>query len=333
MHRHDEAYNETDELDEFDELAEREDGASEPIIWSVPPEQAGERIDKFITEVNEEQASRSQVQGWIMDELITVNGQVVKANYKVRANDRIAFRRPEQVDDDIVAENIPLDIVYEDSDIIVVNKRRGMVVHPAAGHRSGTLVNALLYHCKHLSELNGGDRLGIVHRIDKDTSGLLMVAKNNHVHAALAEQLKRRTVLRKYTAIVHGALAHQIGSVEAPIGRDPHDRKRFVVRASQSKEAITHFSVINTFRDYSLLELKLETGRTHQIRVHMEFIDHPIVGDPVYGKSKGLTMEGQALHASALGFTHPTTGEYMEFMAPLPADMEALLAQIKKLND
>lgn len=330
MHHNDEAFDELEEIEELDELEDDDEQKS----WIVPLEQAGERIDKFVTEVNEEQASRSQVQGWINDELITVNGQVVKANYKIKANDVINFTTPEPVDDHIVPENIPLDIVYEDNDIIVVNKPRGMVVHPALGHRSGTLVNALLYHCKQLSELNGSGRLGIVHRIDKDTSGLLMVAKNNRVHAALADQLKRRSVLRKYTAIVHGVVPHQVGTVEAPIGRDPQDRKRFIVRASNSKEAITHFSVLERFQDYSLLELKLETGRTHQIRVHMAFIEHQIVGDPVYGRSKGLKMDvdGQALHASALGFTHPTTGEYMEFESPLPADMDALLEKIKRLE-
>lgn len=304
----------------------------EEVEWVVSSEQAGERIDRFLTEQFGANSSRSQIQGWIADEHITVNGTTVKSNYKIKSGDVIVFNRPAPVIEEIVAEDIPLDIVYEDRDVIVVNKPRGMVVHPALGHRTGTLVNALLYHCAELSIIPGEDgaaRPGIVHRLDKDTSGLMMVAKNDVALRRLAKQLKKREVLRKYVAIVHGALQHQVGTIDAPIGRDPHDRKLFTVRASNSKEAITHFTVLEVFQDYTLLELKLETGRTHQIRVHLKFIDHPVVGDPAYGRSKGLTMDGQALHAMTLGFTHPSTGEYLEFHAPIPDDMEALLQLIK----
>ncbi|MNZ94466.1 Ribosomal large subunit pseudouridine synthase D [compost metagenome] len=222
-----------------------------------------------------------------------------------------------------------MDVYYEDADVIVVNKQRCMVVHPAPGHASGTLVNALMYHCKDLSGINGELRPGIVHRIDKDTSGLLMAAKNDKAHASLAAQLKDHSVTRKYVALVHGHVNHDQGTVDAPIGRDPHDRKMYTVQERNSKHAVTHFQVLERFGDYTLLELKLETGRTHQIRVHMKFIGHPLVGDPLYGRSKGIKMDGQALHAAVLGFIHPTTGEYMEFSAPIPEDMEHVLHSLR----
>lgn len=298
--------------------------------WAVSGEYARQRIDKYITEAWEEEISRSQVQLWITEGHVTVNGHAVKSNYKLNEGDVIAVAVPEPQTTDLAAEDIPLAVAYEDSDLIVVNKPRGMVVHPAAGHPSGTLVNALMFHCSDLSGINGEIRPGIVHRIDKDTSGLIMAAKNDASHASLAAQLKAHTVTRRYLAVVHGNMAHDTGTIDAPIGRDPHDRKLYTVIERNSKRAVTHFTVVERFGDCTLLELKLETGRTHQIRVHMKFIGHPLVGDPVYGRSKGITMEGgQALHAAVLGFDHPSTDEYMEFAAPLPEDMEDLLHRLR----
>jgi 23S rRNA pseudouridine1911/1915/1917 synthase len=253
----------------------------------------------------------------------------VKANYKVSQGDRIALTIPAPSVVEIVPEDIPLDIAYEDRDVIVVNKPRGMVVHPAPGHVSGTLVNALMHHCKDLSGINGELRPGIVHRIDKDTTGLIMAAKNDKAHASLAAQLKEHSVNRRYLALVHGNISHDQGTIDAPIGRDPQDRKMYTVTDRNSKHAVTHFTVVERFGDYSLLELKLETGRTHQIRVHMKYIGHPLVGDPVYGKSKGIKLNGQALHAAVLGFVHPASGQYLEFSAPMPEDMEELLTILK----
>jgi 23S rRNA pseudouridine1911/1915/1917 synthase len=299
--------------------------ALETLEWTVGPEEAGERIDKFVTESLETETSRTQVQQWIKDGCVTVNGAAVKPNYKLAEGDAVFVRVPEPVEAEIKPEPMPLDIVFEDSDVIVINKPRGLVVHPAPGHFAGTLVNGLLYHCKDLSGINGVLRPGIVHRIDKDTSGLLMAAKNDNAHNGLAEQLKAHTVNRKYIALVHGNIAHDHGTIDAPIGRDPKDRKLYAVTEKNSKHAVTHFVVVERFGDYTLTELKLETGRTHQIRVHMKFIGHPLVGDPMYGRSKGLTMDGQALHAAVLGFVHPRTGEYLEFHAPIPDDMNELL--------
>jgi len=251
----------------------------------------------------------------------------VKPNAKVAAGDEIVVRIPEPEPVEALPEDIPLDVVYEDSDVIVINKPRGMVVHPAVGHSSGTVVNALLYHCRDLSGINGMMRPGIVHRIDKDTSGLLMAAKNDLAHASLAEQLKAHSVIRRYTALVYGKVPHDKGTIDAPIGRDKNDRKMFAVTDRNSKHAVTHFTVTERFEDYTVVELRLETGRTHQIRVHMKYIGHPIVGDPMYGGRAGRTlgMEGQALHAGVLGFVHPRTGETLEFSAPLPRDMEDAL--------
>jgi 23S rRNA pseudouridine1911/1915/1917 synthase len=299
--------------------------------WIVDDGQAGERIDKFVTESLEADTSRSQVQLWIRDGHVTVDGAAVKPNYKLAGGDRVVLVVPEPADADIRPEPIPLDVVYEDGDVIMINKPRGLVVHPAPGHTSGTLVNALLHHCRDLSGINGVLRPGIVHRIDKDTSGLLMAAKNDQAHIGLAAQLKEHTVQRKYIALVHGVVAHDHGTVDAPIGRDTYDRKMYTVTDKNSKEAVTHFLVLERFADYTLLELKLETGRTHQIRVHMKFIGHPLVGDPMYGRSKGLTMDGQALHAAVLGFEHPRSGEHLLFEAPLPADMEHLLHVLRTM--
>ncbi|MFF2909725.1 RluA family pseudouridine synthase [Paenibacillus sp. NPDC057934] len=297
--------------------------------WTVSGENARERIDKYITEAWEEEISRSQVQLWINGGYVTVNGAMVKANHKLWEGDVVAVTVPEAEVTDLVAENIPLEVAYEDSDVIVVNKPRGMVVHPAVGHPSGTLVNALMYHCKDLSGINGEIRPGIVHRIDKDTSGLIMAAKNDASHASLSAQLKEHSVTRRYIAVVQGNLTHDKGTIDAPIGRDPHDRKLYTVTEKNSKKSVTHFTVLERFGDCTLVELQLETGRTHQIRVHMKFIGHPLSGDPIYGRSKGTTMKGQALHAAVLGFVHPSTGEYMEYSAPLPADMEELLFALR----
>jgi 23S rRNA pseudouridine1911/1915/1917 synthase len=305
------------------------DHEHEPADWVVEPDDAGERIDKFLADSLDADVSRSQVQQWIKNGSVAVNELTVKANYKIAGGDRITLHIPDPVEVDIRPEAIPLDVVYEDSHLIVVNKPRGMVVHPAPGHYSGTLVNALLHHCKDLSGINGELRPGIVHRIDKDTSGLLMAAKNDRVHQGLAQQLNDHTVTRKYYAIVHGSIPHEHGTVDAPIGRDPHDRKLYTVTERNSKHAVTHFVVLERYPEYSYVQLKLETGRTHQIRVHMKFIGYPLVGDPAYGRSKGLTMDGQALHAAMLGFIHPASGDYMEFAADLPEDMRRLLELLR----
>ncbi|MFC4305667.1 RluA family pseudouridine synthase [Cohnella boryungensis] len=292
--------------------------------WSVEEGHAGERVDKHIAQELADQAfSRSQIQEWIRTGAAAVNGQAVKANVKLALGDRISIVLPEPEPLEAYPENIPLDVVYEDSDVIVINKPRGMVVHPAAGHPNGTVVNALLHHCRDLSGINGVMRPGIVHRIDKDTSGLLMIAKNDLAHASLAEQLKEHSVTRKYRALVYGVMQHDKGTIDAPIGRANHDRKLYVVTDKNSKHAVTHFAVNERFDEYTLLELKLETGRTHQIRVHMKYIGFPLVGDPVYGGKSGRTlgMNGQALHAEVLGFVHPRTGEYKEFAVPIPEDM------------
>lgn len=296
--------------------------------WEIELDDSGSRIDKFLAEQFEEW-SRTQIQLWIKDELVLVNGAPVKANYKIAESDEVVLKVPPQKELEVEAEYIPLNVVYEDKDVIVVNKQRGMVVHPAPGHYSGTLVNALLHHCKDLSGINGVLRPGIVHRIDKDTSGLIMAAKNDLAHESLADQLKEHSVHRIYVALVHGVIPHDIGTIEAPIGRDPHDRKKMTVTDKNSKHAITHFVVKERFNGYSLVECKLETGRTHQIRVHMQYIDHPLVGDPLYGARKSLEIDGQALHAKTLGFKHPRTGEYLEFDSELPEDMVKLIEELR----
>lgn len=249
----------------------------------------------------------------------------VKPNYKLSAGDVVEMEVPETEETHVEPEPIPLDIVYEDGNVVVVNKPRGMVVHPAPGHRSGTLVNALLHHCRDLSGIGGERRPGIVHRIDKDTSGLIMAAKNDRAHQSLSRQLKDHSVERIYRAVVHGVPVHDSGTIDAPIGRHPTDRKKFTVTDKNGKPAVTHFAVLERFREAALLELKLETGRTHQIRVHMQFIGHPLVGDPVYSRNRRALLEGQALHAAVLGFRHPETGEKLRFEAPLPEDIEHLL--------
>jgi 23S rRNA pseudouridine1911/1915/1917 synthase len=285
------------------------------------------RLDKALA--NQTELSRSLLTELIHDGKVLVNGEVKKAKYKVKTGDRIDVEIPKDEVLDIVAEDLPLEIVYEDLQVAVVNKPQGMVVHPAAGHASGTLVNALMYHIKDLSSINGVIRPGIVHRIDKDTSGLLMVAKNDKAHESLAAQLKDKSSKRRYLAIVHGEIPNDKGTIEAPIGRNPKERKKQAV-VSGGKPAITHFEVLERFLGYTLVALRLETGRTHQIRVHMNYIGHPVAGDPLYGPNKTLTPNhGQFLHAETLGFEHPTTGEFMEFQAEVP---EIFAEQLKKLR-
>jgi 23S rRNA pseudouridine1911/1915/1917 synthase len=291
-------------------------------------EQKGDRIDKVISTLNEEW-SRTQVQQWIKEGNILVNGQQIKTNYKCSLNDQIEITIPDPEELDVVPEELDLQIYFEDSDVLVVNKPRGMVVHPAPGHMTGTLVNGLMAHCKDLSGINGVLRPGIVHRIDKDTTGLLMVAKNDMAHESLVNQLVAKTVTRKYKAIVHGVIPHDFGTVDAPLGRDTKDRQSMTV-VDHGKHAVTHFHVIERFKDYTFVECQLETGRTHQIRVHMKYIGYPLAGDPKYGPKKTLDIEGQALHAGVLGFNHPRTNEYLEFEAPLPEDMVMLLEQLRK---
>jgi|HigsolmetaGSP11D_1036233.scaffolds.fasta_scaffold08667_3 23S rRNA pseudouridine1911/1915/1917 synthase len=285
--------------------------------------EAGMRIDKLLAGLDGEY-SRSQIQDWITEGRVSVNGKAVKANYRVQEGDRIEWTVPEPEILDVRPEPMDLDIYYEDRDVIVVNKPRGMVVHPSPGHLNGTLVNGLLAHCRDLSGINGVLRPGIVHRIDKDTSGLLMAAKNDFSHEHLARQLENKTVLRKYKAIVHGVIPHDYGTIDAPIGRDPKDRQSMAV-VDSGKPAVTHFRVIERFDKYTLVECELETGRTHQIRVHMKYIGHPVAGDPKYGPKRTLPIDGQALHAGVLGFAHPRTGEFLTFEAPLPEDFERLL--------
>lgn len=288
-----------------------------------------ERLDKVLTSHNQDW-SRTQVQQWIKNGDVTVNNQPSKVNYKVKLNDQIVLTIPELEESNVEAEEMDLDIYYEDEDVLVVNKPRGMVVHPAPGHTSGTLVNGLMAHCKDLSGINGVMRPGIVHRIDKDTSGLLMVAKNDMAHESLVNQLVAKTVTRRYRALVHGIIPHDHGTIDAPIGRDKIDRQSMTVTEENSRGAVTHFNVLERFREFTYVECQLETGRTHQIRVHMKYIGHPLAGDPKYGPRKTLPIDGQALHAGVLGFEHPRTGKYVEFEAPLPKEFEEMLDLVAK---
>ena len=288
---------------------------------------AGQRLDKAVAELTD--LSRSLSNEQIKDGRILVNGQAKKAKYAVKEGDIIYYELPEPEVVEYVAEDIPLEIVYQDEDVAVINKPQGMVVHPSAGHTSGTLVNALMYHIQDLSGINGVLRPGIVHRIDKDTSGLLMIAKNDQAHLALADELKDKKSLRKYWAIVHGNLPNDRGVIEAPIGRSEKDRKKQAVTA-KGKPALTRFQVLERFGDYTLVELQLETGRTHQIRVHMAYIGHPVAGDEVYGPRKTLKGHGQFLHAQTLGFTHPRTGEVLEFTAEAPAIFQETLEKLRQ---
>ncbi|NGH29262.1 RluA family pseudouridine synthase [Staphylococcus aureus] len=291
-------------------------------------EQTGMRVDKLLPELNSDW-SRNQIQDWIKAGLVVANDKVVKSNYKVKLNDHIVVTEKEVVEADILPENLNLDIYYEDDDVAVVYKPKGMVVHPSPGHYTNTLVNGLMYQIKDLSGINGEIRPGIVHRIDMDTSGLLMVAKNDIAHRGLVEQLMDKSVKRKYIALVHGNIPHGYGTIDAPIGRNKNDRQSMAV-VDDGKEAVTHFNVLEHFKDYTLVECQLETGRTHQIRVHMKYIGFPLVGDPKYGPKKTLDIGGQALHAGLIGFEHPVTGEYIERHAELPQDFEDLLDTIRK---
>ncbi|MGP4059739.1 RluA family pseudouridine synthase [Halobacillus sp. H74] len=295
--------------------------------YVVTENDQSKRIDKLLTEVIPD-SSRSQIQGWLRDHVVLVDGKAVKSNYKVQPEDTITWAVPEPEPMDILPEKVDLHIVYEDEDVIVVNKPSGMVIHPSAGHHSGTLVNALLYHCTDLSGINGVERPGIVHRIDKDTSGLIMVAKNDRAHKSLAEQLSKKTVERKYEAIVHGEIHHEYGTIEAPIGRDTKDRQKMAV-VDGGRDAVTHFRVLRHFTDFTLVECTLETGRTHQIRVHMRYISHPLAGDPKYGPRKTLDLNGQALHAKSLGFEHPRTGEWKKFEVEPPQDFKETLSYLE----
>ncbi|PZL65509.1 RluA family pseudouridine synthase [Staphylococcus aureus] len=291
-------------------------------------EQTGMRVDKLLPELNNDW-SRNQIQDWIKAGLVVANDKVVKSNYKVKLNDHIVVTEKEVVEADILPENLNLDIYYEDDDVAVVYKPKGMVVHPSPGHYTNTLVNGLMYQIKNLSGINGEIRPGIVHRIDMDTSGLLMVAKNDIAHRGLVEQLMDKSVKRKYIALVHGNIPHDYGTNDEPIGRNKNDRQSMAV-VDDGKEAVTHFNVLEHFKDYTLVECQLETGRTHQIRVHMKYIGFPLVGDPKYGPKKTLDIGGQALHAGLIGFEHPVTGEYIERHAELPQDFEDLLDTIRK---
>ncbi|HHJ7199002.1 TPA: RluA family pseudouridine synthase, partial [Streptococcus pyogenes] len=287
---------------------------------------SGQRLDKALADLSP--LSRGQANDQIKQGLVLVNGQQKKAKYTVQAGDVICFELPKEEVLEYQAQNIPLDIIYEDDALAIINKPQGMVVHPSAGHPSGTMVNALMYHIKDLSSINGVVRPGIVHRIDKDTSGLLMVAKTDAAHQALAEELKAKKSLRKYLAIVHGNLPNDRGMIEAPIGRSEKDRKKQAVTA-KGKEAVTRFTVLERFGDYSLVELQLETGRTHQIRVHMAYIGHPVAGDPLYGPRKTLSGHGQFLHAKTLGLTHPMTGKEMIFTVEAPEIFQKVLKLLR----
>lgn len=300
-------------------------------VINLTARDSGERIDRFLSK-DLENLSRSYLQKLLKDGDIRVNGKPVKANYKVTEGDEIQVCIPEPENPDILPEDIPLDILYEDDDILVVNKPKGMVVHPAPGHYSHTLVNAVMYHCKgRLSGINGVLRPGIVHRIDMDTTGSLMICKNDHAHQILAEELKEHSITRRYHAIVHGNIKEDTGTVNAPIGRHPVDRKKMSTKAPNGRHAVTHYKVLERFGDYTYIECELETGRTHQIRVHMSSIGHPILGDPVYGPAKcPYKLQGQTLHAKILGITHPATGEYMEFDAPLPGYFSDLLQRLRR---
>ena len=287
------------------------------------------RLDKVCSEIFSDY-SRSQIKQLLDGGNITVNGKTEKAKYKVKSGDVIRLEEPETKTLELRPENIPLDIVYEDDDVIVINKPQGMVVHPAPGHDEHTLVNALLYHCP-LSTINGTFRPGIVHRIDKDTSGLLMVAKNDKAHRSLAKQLKDKTNIREYVALVHGRIAEDEGTINAPIGRSLKDRKKQAV-VKDGRNTVTHFEVLKRYRDYTFVKCILETGRTHQIRVHMKYIGHPLVGDPLYGPKKTIKGNGQFLHAGKLGFVHPTTGKLLIFEAPLPKIFQECLEKLDKTN-
>ncbi|MGN0709955.1 MAG: RluA family pseudouridine synthase [Anaerovoracaceae bacterium] len=307
------------------------DQAIESFDFKIEKDSAGKRIDRVIVE-NTEDISRSRIQKLFDEGAVTVNGEVCSSkNHKVREGDEIAVEIPEPETLDVEPEDIPLDIVYEDDSVLVVNKPRGMVVHPAAGNMTGTLVNAVLYHCgDSLSSINGVIRPGIVHRIDKDTSGLIMIAKDDNAHIRLSEQLQVHSTTRRYLAIVRDNIKEDEGTVDAGIGRDPKNRLRRAVHGIGEKRAVTHYKVLERFGKYTYIECRLETGRTHQIRVHMAYIKHPLLGDTLYGsKDQPFGLDGQMLHAAVLGFLHPVTGEYMEFRADPPEDFQDVLNKLR----
>lgn len=299
----------------------------------ISEEYENERLDKSLSELTDDTVSRSFLQKLIKDNQVYVNEKIQKASYRLKTGDNVSFFLPEQIEPDIEPENIPLDILYEDEDVIVVNKPKDMVVHPSAGHYTHTLVNGLMYHCKgSLSGINGVLRPGIVHRIDKDTTGSDIVCKNDMSHQNIAEQLKEHSVTRKYRAICFGVIKEEEGTVNAPIGRDEKERKKMSVNYKNGKNAITHYRVIERFREYTYIECRLETGRTHQIRVHMASIGHPLMGDVVYSSKKWpYNTNGQVLHAYILGFTHPSSGKYIETQAPIPDYFEAVLDKLRKI--
>ena len=306
---------------EYDEL----------ISIEIDSDSAGERLDKILSYVLSDY-SRSFVQNLFSEGLVLSKGQKINKSYKPKYGELISFSVPEPKELSLLPQNIPLDIVYEDNDLLVVNKPKGMVVHPAPGNYDSTLVNALLYHCKdNLSGINGVIRPGIVHRIDNDTSGLLLVAKNDTAHISLSSQISSHSLDREYRAVIHGHLKEKNGVIDAPIGRSPNDRKKMCVINQNSKNAVTHYEVIEEYKDYSFVALKLETGRTHQIRVHMSYLGHPVAGDMVYGPKNGISyLNGQCLHAGLIGFDHPSTGEHLKFEAELPDYFTNFLRRIKK---
>lgn len=301
------------------------------LSFTVASDTVSVRIDRYLTEQCPE-LSRSYIQKLLKDQKVKADHKTVKANYKVQPGQEIVVEIPDAEPLDIQPEDIPLDILYEDPYLLVVNKPKGMVVHPAAGHTGGTLVNAVMAHCgENLSGINGVLRPGIVHRIDKDTTGALLVCKTDEVHRSLAEQLKEHSIKRRYRAIVRGNLKEDTGTIEGPIGRHPTDRKKMAINYKNGKDAVTHYMVLERFGQYTYVECRLETGRTHQIRVHMSSIGHPLLGDTVYGSGKDpFHLEGQTLHAMILGFIHPITDEYMEFSAPLPEYFLKLLEKLRK---
>ncbi len=300
-------------------------GKEEKIVIDISADAEEERIDKLLAR-SMDTLSRSFLQKLLKDGNVSVNGKTVKANYRVKDGDRVEFFVPPAVEPDILPEDIPLTVLYEDEDVLVVDKPKGMVVHPAAGHYTGTLVNAVMFHCKeNLSGINGVLRPGIVHRIDMDTTGSILICKNDFAHNAIAQQLKEHSICRRYRAIVCGVIGEDEGTVCAPIGRDKKDRKKMAI-TPDGKEAVTHYKVLERFKEHTYIECRLETGRTHQIRVHMAFKGHPLLGDEVYGRGKSkYRCQGQCLHAMILGFVHPTTGEYIETTAQLPDYFQHLL--------
>lgn len=299
------------------------------IRFEIEKESEGIRIDKFLSEELSDM-SRSYIQKLIKDGQVMVNHVPIKANYKLSNGDVLTLEVPELKEPDILPENIPLDVLYEDEDLLIVNKPKGMVVHPAAGHYTGTLVNALMYHCKDgLSGINGVSRPGIVHRIDMDTTGSLLVCKNDISHNCIAEQLKEHSITRVYHAIVHGVIKEEEGTIDAPIGRHPIDRKKMSINHKNGKPAVTHYKVLQRFKNFTYIECRLETGRTHQIRVHMASIHHPLLGDSVYGPANcPYKLQGQTLHAKTIGIQHPSTNQYIEVEAPLPEYFENLIRKL-----